>query len=276
MSEPYGGHEANVAYVSESVYGQPSAGSAMILIMTAENVEPTINPTLIQVRGVGSRDLTFIRKGLRQVDLKLSYSLQNIQFLNNIMTLGSLGIEVYYEKTSGLISLLHKGCIMDKVSVECKTEDIIKATADFIGQDLSVGTAKFGGSYTPWSEAPVAFYESYLKKQSSTVERSTGWKFSIENNLKRVPVIRSTSGYLLKYLVERHRKITGELEFEFEAKEEFDDVVNDTSFTLEIGLGGTNKATFTDCKWEKVASPTKIEDLVACKAAFAAKAVTLS
>jgi hypothetical protein len=165
---------------------------------------------------------------------------------------------------------------MDKVSVECKIEDVIKATPDLIGQDLSVGTVKVGASYTPWSEAPVAFYESYVKKQGTSVERITGWKFNVENNLKRVPVIRTTSGYLLKYLMERHRKITGELEFEFEAKEEFDDVVNDTSFTLEIGLGSTNKATFTDCKWENVTSPTKIEDLVACKAAFVAKTVSLS
>jgi hypothetical protein len=276
MSEPYGGHEANVAYVGESVYGQTPTSPAMIAIITVENVEPAINPTLIEVRGIGSRDLAFIRKGLRQVDLKVMYAVQNTLLLNNVMTLGSMSVEVYYEKTGGIISLLHKGCIMDKVTAECKAEDIIKATAEFIGQNLTVGTAKVGASYTPWSEAPVTFYESYVKKQGSTVERATAWKFTVENNLKRVPVIRSTNGDLLKYLMERHRKITGELEFEFEAKEEFDDVVNDTPFTLEIGLGSTNKATFTDCKWEKVMSPTKIEDLVACKAEFVAKTISLS
>jgi hypothetical protein len=276
MSEPYGGHEANVAYVSESVYGQTPPSPAMIVVMTAENVEPAINPTLIPVRGVGSRDLAFVPKGLRKVNLKIAYALQNTTFLNNVITLGSLSVEVYYEKTSGIISLLHKGCIMDKVTVECAAEEIMKATAELIGQDLTVGTAKVGSNYTPWSEAPVVFYESYVKKQGVTVERATAWKFNVENNLRRVPVIRTTSGYLLKYLMERHRKITGELEFEFEAKEEFDDVVNDTAFTLEIGLGSTNKAIFTDCKWENVASPTKIEDLVACKAAFVAKTVSLS
>ena len=276
MSEPYGAHEAGIAYISESVYGTTPATPAMIEIVTAENVEPAIDPGLIKVRGIGSRDLQFIRKGLRHVDVKLIYALQNIQVLDFVETLGSMSLEVWYEKTGGIISLLHKGCRMDRATVQCSVEDVIKADVDLIGQNLVVGTAKIGTSYTPWSENPVAFYESYVKKGITTIERVTDWKFVIENNLKRVPVIRTTSGDLLKYLQERHRTITGEITFEFEVKEEYDDVIADTAFTMEIGLGGTNKAVFTDCKWERVASPTRIEDLVALKAPFTAKTVTIS
>lgn len=72
MSEPYGAHEAGLAYISESSYGQTPATPDMIEIITAENVEPTINPGLIKVRGIGSRDLHYIRKGLRHVDVKLA------------------------------------------------------------------------------------------------------------------------------------------------------------------------------------------------------------
>jgi hypothetical protein len=108
------------------------------------------------------------------------------------------------------------------------------------------------------------------------VERVTDWKFNIENNFKRVPVIRSTSGYLLKYLQERHRVLTGELTFEFESKQEYDDVVSDSEFSLKMGLGGTNSALFKYCKWEKVGSPTKIEDLVSLKAPFIARDVVIS
>jgi len=276
MSEPYGSHEAGIAYISESSYGVTPATPAMIEIVTAENVEQAINPGLIKVRGIGSRDLQFIRKGLRHVDVKLNYALQNILLLDFIETLGSMSLEVWYEKTAGIISLNHKGCIMDRATVQCSIEDVIKADVDLIGQNLVVGTAKIGTTYTPWSENPVAFYESYVKKQAATIERVTDWKFVIENHLKRVPVIRTTNGDLLKYLQERHRTITGEITFEFEAKEEYDDVINDTAFTLEIGLGSTNKAVFTDCKWERVASPTRIEDLVALKAPFTAKTVTIS
>jgi len=275
MSEPYGGHEAKLAYVSESNYGVTPATPAMIQI-TAENVEPAIDPGLIEVRGIGSRDLAFIRKGLRIVDLKFAYYLQNITELNLAISLASISAEVFYEKTGGIISLLHKGCIVDKATVECAVEDLAKVNAECIGQDLTVGTAKVGTSYTPWSDTPVAFYESYVKKQTTVLERVTKWKFTIENHLKRVPVIRNTNGQLLKYLMERHRSITGEIEFEFEVKEEYDDVVNDTAFTMEIGLGSTNKATFTDCKWKNVGSPTRIEDLIALKAPFVAKSVVIA
>ena len=275
MSEPYGGHEAKLAYVSESNYGETPTNPAMIQI-TAENVEPGIDPGLIEVRGIGSRDLAFIRKGLRIVDLKFAYYLQNITELNLAISLASISAEAVYEKTGGIISLLHKGCIMDKATVECAVEDIAKVNVECMGQNLTVGTAKVGTSYTPWTDVPVAFSDSYVKKQTTVLERVTAWKFTIENHLKRVPVIRNTNGQLLKYLMERHRTITGELEFEFEVKEEYDDIVNDTAFTLEIGLGGTNKATFTDCKWKKVGSPTRIEDLIALKAPFVAKTMTIS
>jgi hypothetical protein len=189
---------------------------------------------------------------------------------------------VFYEKASGIIDLLHKGCRMDKVTVECSVEDVVKATADLIGQDLAVGTAKISGtSYADYNGA-VPFNESYVQRGNgdgsglAAVERVTDWKFSIENNLKRVPVIRSSSGYLLKYLQERHRTLSGELTFEFESKQEYDDVVNDTEFSLKFGLGGSNSALFKYCKWEKVGSPTKTEDLVSLKAPFVARDIVLS
>jgi len=276
MSEPYGAHEAGIAYISEASYGQTPATPDMIQVITADNVEPAVSPSLIKVRGIGSRDIQFIRKGLRLVDVKLSYALQNIQLLDFIETLGSMSLEVWYEKVGGIISLLHKGCRMDRAEVQCSIEDVIKANVNLIGQDLTVGTAKIGNSYTPWSENPVAFYESYVKKQAAMLERVTDWKFVIENHLKRVPVIRTTNGNLLKFLQERHRTITGEVTFEFETKEEYDDVINDTAFTLEIGLGSSNKAVFSDCKWDTVGSPTRIEDLVALKAPFTAKSVAIS
>ena len=48
-------------------------------------------------------------------------------------------------------------------------------------------------------------------------------------------------------------------------------MINETEFDLEFGLGGTNKAVFTGCRWENVVTPTSIEDLVALRAGFVAK-----
>jgi len=281
----YGAHEAKIYYVQEATYGVTPTNPSMLGIATVENVEPALDPGLIKVRGIGSRDLRVLRRGLRHVDLKVAYALPSeapINFLQHIITLYSHSIEVFYEKTSGIIDLLYKGCRLDKATVECSIEDVVKATVDIIGQDLAVGTSKIAGAtYADYTGA-VPFNESYVQRGAgdgsglTDITRVTDWKFTIENNLKRVPVIRSTSGYLLKYLQERHRVLSGELTFEFESKQEYDDVINDSEFSLKMGLGGTNSALFKYCKWEKVGSPTKVEDLVSLKAPFVARDVVIS
>jgi len=280
MTTPvYGAHEAKAYYVEESTYGVTPTNPSMLGIATAENVEPDLNPSLIKVRGTGSRDLQTLRKGLRQVELKIAYNVPSdapINFLQHVQTLKSLSLEVFYEKSSGIVDLLHKGCRFNSLSVECSVEGLLKATAELIGQDLAVGTSKISGAiYADYSGA-VLYYDSYVKKGATTLERVTDFRFVIENNLKRVPVIRATSGHLLKYLPERHRNCSGELTFDFETKDEFDDAINDDEFSLEFGLGGTNKAVFSNCKWESVSSPTRIEDLVSVKASFVAKTVAIS
>jgi len=170
---------------------------------------------------------------------------------------------------------------MDKVTVECSIEDVVKATADLIGQDVVPSNAKIAGAtYADYSSA-VPFHESYMQQGNADgsgladVTRVTDWKFTIENNLKRLPVI-GTSAYLFKYLQERHRGLSGELTFEFESKQEYDDIVNDSEFSLKFGLGGSNSALFKYCKWEKAAVPTKTEDLVSLKASFVARDLIIS
>jgi hypothetical protein len=280
MTTPvYGAHEAKAYYVVESTYGVTPTNPSMTGLATAENVEPDLNPGLIKVRGTGSRDLQTIRKGLRQVGLKIGYNLPSaspIDFLLHAQTLNSLTMEVVYEKTTGIIDLIYTGCRFNSLTVECSVEDLLKATVELIGQDVAVGTAKISGATYADHSGAVPYYESYVKQDTTTLEHVTDFRFTLENNLKRVPVIRTTNGHLLKYLPERHRNCTGEVTFDFESKDEFDDVINDAAFTLEFGLGGSNKAVFTDCKWDTVTSPTRIEDLVTVKAPFTAKSVTIS
>jgi len=284
MSMPYGAHEAKIYYVEETSYGVTPSNPTMLGVK-AESVEPALNPSLIKVRGIGSRDLQSIKKGLRQANMKIVYPLPSdapINFLQHVQTLNSLSIEVFYEKTSGIIDLLYKGCRFDKVVVECSIEDILKATVELVGQNVAVGTAKISeATYMDYAGA-VPYFESYVQQGDAdgsnltAIERVTDWKITVENNLKRVPVIRDTEGFLLKYLPARHRNLTGELTFEFENKQEFDDVISDSEFSLKFGLGGSNSALFKYCKWENVTTPTRIEDLVSLKASFAARDLTIS
>jgi hypothetical protein len=53
-------------------------------------------------------------------------------------------------------------------------------------------------------------------------------------------------------------------------------VLNDAEFSLKFGLGGSSSALFKYCKWERVGTPTKVEDLVSLKAPFVARDVIIS
>ena len=227
-----------------------------------------------------------IKRGLRAPSLKISYLLPSDAPINLLQYVRadldkSLTIQLLYYKgafasATDIISLLYSGCRFQRVTVECSIEDVVKATAELLAQNAASGTAKItGASYADHAGA-VPFYESYIKKDTTTLERVTDWKFTIENHLKQVPVIRTTNGNILKYMPYRHRDLTGEVVFEFESKEEFDDVIGDTEFSLEFGLGGSSKAVFSGCKWENIAAPTRIEELVSLKAAFVAKTITIS
>jgi len=279
----YGAHEAKVYYVQETTYGTtPSPDPSMLGLKTAFDVEHNIDPGLLKLRGIGSRDLDTIKSGLRKPTLKFGYLLPGdapINFLQYAQNLNSMSVEIIYERAS-IIALLFKGMKIDKVTVQLtdiESENaVIKVpSVELMGQNVATATAKNSTNYADYSGA-VAYNESYVKKDAATLDRVTDWTWSLENHLKRVPVIRSTNGELLKYLQERHRDLYGELTFEFESKEEHDEVLAGTEFTLEFGLGGTNKALFSNCKWQNVKNVARIEDLVAVKAAFVAKTVAIS
>ncbi|RLI20537.1 hypothetical protein DRO54_06075 [Candidatus Bathyarchaeota archaeon] len=284
MGFPFGAHEAKIYYVEEAEYGViPSNPSMMGL--KAENVEPWLSPGLIKLRGVGSRDLQAIKRGLWEARLGIAYPLPSdapINFLQHIQTLNSLTIEVIYERTDSIVDLRFTGCMLDKASVECHIEDVIKASVEVFGQKVETATSRISGAtYADYSGA-IAYYESFVKKGDAdgsnlqVVEKATDWKFTVENNLKRIPVIRETDGHLLKYLAARHRNLYGELTLEFESKEEYDEIISDSEFSLQFGLGAGYTATFKYCKWENVSTPTRIEDLISLKAAFVAKDLTIS
>ena len=285
MPETYGSHESKIYYVDEATYGATPSNPTMLGV-PAESIEPAINPNNIKLRGVGSMDLQAIKKGLRDPSLKISFPLPSdapINFLQYAKAeLGkSLSIQVFYYKgvfsaAIDIISLLYFGCKIKNATVQCSIEDVVKANVELLSQDITIATVKISGAtYSDYSGA-IPFYESYVKKDAATLDRVTDWKFTVENNLKQVSVIRSPNGNILKYLPYRQRDLTGEVTFEFETKEEFDDIISDREFTLEFGLGGTNKATFSGCKWENALAPTRIEDLVSLKAAFVAKSFTIT
>ena len=203
----YGSDEAKFYYVSEATYGRIPVNPVMSGIEGVESVEPAANPGLIKVRGLGSRDLMQILHGLKMVDLKLVYVMPHDNptgFLNYALTLAPYTAEIVYEKPAGqIISLRHTGCISDKATVECSAEGEIKVTKDIIGQNLEPESVKITGATYGQDGGAVPFSESYVSKGAAdgssqvVLETVTDWKFNVENNLKRVSVIRSNKTSLL-------------------------------------------------------------------------------
>jgi hypothetical protein len=280
MVDTYGVDEERFYYVTETVFGTTPATPGM-LGPSCDVIDPGFDPSLIKLRGAGSYDLGAIKKGLRKPSLKIGYMLPSIAPIDLLQWAKmdqdkSLSCQVIYYKgvfasATDILSLLFKGMRISKVSVECSIEDVVKAVMEFEGQDLVTDTAKItGATYTDHTGA-VAFHESYVKKDTTVLDRVTDWKFDIVNNPRRVPVIRTSSGYLAKYIPFGHRELGGELTFEFESKAEMDDALADTEFALEFGLGGTSKATFTACKWDSITHTKWLEDLICAKARFVAK-----
>src|SRR4030066_1894873 len=280
MVETYGVDEERFYCVAETVFGTTPTNPAMLSV-PADVIDPGLDPSNIKLRGSGSYDLQAIKRGLRKPSLKVNYVVPSAApvelLLSAKMDLDkSLSCQVIYLKgsfssPSDVISLLYKGILISKVSVECSIEDVIKAALELEGQDLETGTAKItGATYTDHLGA-VAFHESYVKKDTTTLDRVTDWKFDIVNNPRRVPVIRSSSGHLAKYIPFGHRELSGELTFEFESKAEMDEVLADTEFTLEFGLGGACKSIFSYCRWDNVTHTKWLDDLISAKAKYVAK-----
>ena len=280
MVDTYGVDEERFYYVDEAIFGTTPTNPAMLGV-PADVIDPGFDPSNIKLRGVGSYDLQLIKKGLRKPSLKVSYVLPSDAPISLLqwakMDLDkSLSCQVVYYKgvfasATDIISLLFKGMRISKASVECSIEDVVKAVMELEGQDLETGTAKIAGAIYADYAGAVAFHESYVKKDTTVLDRVTDWKFDIINNPRRVPVIRTSSGYLAKFIPFGHRELSGELTLEFESKAEMDEALADTAFALEFGLGGTNKAVFTACKWDSITHTKWLEDLICAKARFVAK-----
>jgi len=280
MVETYGVGEERFYYVAESVFGTTPTSPAMLSV-PCDAIDPGFDSGNILLRGAGSYDLQAIKKGLRAPDLKISYvvpSAAPIELLQWTKTdlNKSLSCQLIYWKgaftsATDILSLLYKGARIAKASVSCEIEDVLRASMDLISQDLATGTDKLAGAtYTDHGGA-VAFHETYAKKDTTTLDRVVSWKVDINNNPRRVAVIRSSNGNLAKCIPFGKRDLSGEVVFEFESKAEMDEALADTEFTLEFGLGGTNKLSLPYCKWDNVTHQKWLEDLISVHAQYTSK-----
>jgi hypothetical protein len=279
MVDTYHSDQEKFYYVTEGSFGVVPASPAM-LGHSCSNLDPDINPNNIKVAGTGSIDVVALKRGLRQPLLKLKYPIPSDSPINLLQYVkqelnASLSLQVLYYKdifitATDIISLLYKGARFNKATLTCDIDGILECEAEFPSQDVEVTTAKIANA--TYTEYAGAGSESYVKIGGIACERITSWKLQIDNSCKAVPVIRSVNGHLAKYLTWGKRLLTGELNFEFESKQEADEILADVEQTsLEFGLGGANKVSIEHTKWDDFSLSGKSEDLIYAKVAFTAR-----
>jgi len=288
--ETYGAQECRVYFIAESTFGVIPTSPSMLGINT-EGPEPKIDPGLIEVLGIGSRDLQAIYRGLQKVDIKIPGTLSPIgptSFLQYVQNLGSVSVLVAYYKglwasPSNIIAHVHSGCKLNKATVSCKIDDIVKADFELMGQSVARSTSLPSGASFGDYPGGIPFYNAPVQIGASAgtgltaMTDLTDWKFEIDNNMKAVAVIQSGgSGYLLKYIRERNRKLSGEITLEFQSDWALQDILNDTYFSLNFNLPGSHQVLFTYCKWADWDPKIKIKDLIDITLKFTAETVSIT
>ncbi len=277
---PFVGSHSRVYYKGESTFGTFDAAAACYSLPWMSK-EPIKSPNLLPVKTVGSDQYNALKRGMRRGDVKLAWALPSeaATLIQECWELCAVSLELlYFHETwadpSDLVSLLYTGCRCNHMSVEAEASDrddeamLIRVAADFIAQKLTTAAAKqTSGSYSDvLSTASKVFHDGYIKMDGAAMTECVGWRVDFNFNLKPVPVIRSSDGDLMKYLQSRRKEVSADLSFEFESKARFDDVVNDTARTWEIGLGSAGHyITLTSAKASMVSVPEKADDVLACK-----------
>ncbi len=293
MVDTYSGNESRVYVTLESTYGVMPENASMWGV-SAENFEPSFDSSLKKVMGIGSRDPQALKNGLWKLDLKLTHILppsNPFALIGNAFSLASFSTEMIWYKgvfdsASDILDLVYNGCRINKLSVECKNEDFIKATIEIMAQTVGIGAQKTGTTYTDYNDA-TSFFKATVQRGDASganlvdLDRVTDWKFDVDNNLKAVVTIPPAGStiLLLKSLQAKNRVLSGELTFEFETLAEFLDVFSAAEFSLKFNLSETTTGLyiiFTGCKWDKPSIPTKVDDLVSCKATFTATGIQVS
>ncbi len=287
MVETYSTDQERFYYIEEGTPGVTPSGAPeahiTMLGIPAVDIIPSFDPNNLKLRGVGNYDLQDIKRGTFEPSLRLNYIVPSaaptnlLQYIKRDLDKTISGQVLYYkgafEAATDILSLLYNYLKVSKATVSFETDDLVRASLDLIGQNITTGTAKLANA--DYAEYSGAISQSTVTIGGVTNTKATRWSFSVENNPRRVPVIRSANPHLAKYIPWGQRSISGEIDFEFEDKTEIDQALADTEFSLALGIGGAT-ATLSNCKWDTITKDKWLEDLISVKATFTARGLAIA
>jgi hypothetical protein len=244
-----------------------------------QNVEPNMDRSLIKLRGIGSRDLSYIIKGLLKAEISMEYAYQNNTFVNFAKNLNDFSMEVSTDDGTLISSYLYAGGMINSVDVSCSVNNLVTVKPTIIAKNVTIGNAHpTGATYaSDPATTPKTWYDTKLEMPTGTeIGGLTDWSFRINNNLERYPVITSTSGDLLKYLVERQREYTGELTVAYMDYSLMTALKNATEqSTLNIVVG-TDIYTFSNVKFDTGRLTARPVEVIPQKLTWTAKTLQMT
>lgn len=278
----YAGALSRFSYIVEDYLAAPLGENPAFKTIMADDFDPGIDPALIKVRGCGTRDLVGLKRGLLKPNVKVAFPVPAediMNFLHHVVDCYAMTISVLDEGADELVELIYKGARIDKATVSCGLDDVLRAECDLMAVDVDSASSKIAGAtYTPLS-GTVSWADVTVQKGNADgtgltpFEVVTDFKFTIANNLKRIGVLRASNPTRAKYIEPRQRDLFGELTCTFENKDQYY-AAADGAFSLKFDLSAGKYFLFKNCQWEKVSSPRRPDDIIALKLGFTAQTFT--
>lgn len=287
-----GGEEGHAVYTAESTYGTTPVEATWLWLGIIQEIGPAIDPSLMRMGGCGSRYVQYLKHGLRKVDLSLEYLYQNKNFLDAInqgLPTGSgqpLSIEVYWNDPNGgaiEFGMVHKGCLLNTLDISGRIiagDDMeVRVRTGIMCQDVAVAAthhSTYPDEY-PSDPATVPKLTSDCKIEIGGVEMTDlfDFNFRVRNNLKRYPVIRTSNGKLLKWLLGRQFQVELEVVTYLTTKTYLDGLLADWSGEVKLYVGG-ELFTISGCSYERIGVPTRLEAETPQRFSFVGKSYALT
>lgn len=275
----YPGALSTFNYLVESYFGQGLPATPAFTRIIADDIDPGVDPALVKIRGCGTRDLVAIKRGLLKADLKVAYPVPSdniMNFLHHVVDCFSLSISVLDEGPTELVDVRYVSALIDKATVSCSLEDVLRAECDLMAQDVNGYSEKPTGATYNLLGGAVSWADIKIQKGNADgtglvdFDFITDFKFTIANNLKRIGVLRTTNPTKAKYIAPRQRDLSGELTCTFENKDQYY-AAADGAFSLKFDLSAGKYFIFKNCQWEKVSTPRRPDDIISMKLGFTAQ-----
>lgn len=215
-------------------------------------------------------------------------------FMDYVDTFPTYGLGIGWEATYDATTYLtywYKGALIDRLDVDFTVDSFIMATVKLMAQSVTSSASLITAASR--ASNPIDLTNSYCLPLTghdaevfinaaggadSTNAKVKRVHFSIQNNLKRIPVIQTSNPELLKYIVKSQRKLEGEIELYVEDKTEYDYLLAATALDIRIDLQKTDNSPyfdFTGCKIDMGSFTTRINE-VPCFISLPFKATGLS